>query len=27
VSFSKGARIGGGALQWFVPPRILRSAK
>jgi phosphohistidine phosphatase len=27
VSFGKGARIGGGVLQWFVPPRILRSAK
>ncbi len=27
VSFTRGARMGGGALQWFVPPRILRSAK
>jgi phosphohistidine phosphatase len=27
VSFSRGARIGSGALQWFVPPRILRATK
>ena len=27
VSFPKGARAGGGTLQWFVPPRVLRAAQ
>src|SRR5215469_4016244 len=27
VTFSRGARIGGGVLQWFVPPRVLRATK
>ncbi len=27
VSFSRDVRIGGGALQWFVPPKILRAEK
>ena len=26
VSFAKAARAGGGTLQWFVPPRVLRAA-
>jgi len=27
VSFAKSARAGGGTLQWFVPPRILRATQ
>ena len=27
VSFAKAPRAGGGTLQWFVPPRILRAAQ
>jgi phosphohistidine phosphatase len=27
VSFAKGPRAGGGTLQWFVPPRILRATQ
>jgi phosphohistidine phosphatase len=27
VSFTKAVRAGGGTLQWFVPPRVLRAAQ